>query len=309
MNETLTKNLATDYLSGYNVVYNDTETREFDWVVNGRNDPAISGEKSILIEGFQCAQGECPLDEIDDVPIETTVRLWSKKDSWEGQFDSNADGIPIEGDDVEIRPGWNMVYDIEESPILELVTINGRLTFQQKDESENLEDINLHLKAHHIFIRAGEFIIGTKEKPFTMIAKITLYGEQNAETIVMDGAVEAGNKVIANMGLFEAHGAQRSKMSRLLRSVNENEKEALVETGLDWVAGDQLYFAPTTVNWKHSDYLEIESYDSTSGIVVLTEKFDFYHYGAYTSTGGDYNDVDMRGEVVLLTRNIVIKGD
>jgi hypothetical protein len=311
LNETLTKNLAHDYLSGFNIVYNDTETREFDFVINGRTDPAFTGEKKILIEGFQCAQGECPLDEVPDVPVETTVRLWSKESSWEGQFSSNADGIPKEGDDVEVKPGWNMVYDLAESPILELLTINGRLTFQQEDADEGLEDKDLHLKAHHIFIRAGELIIGTAEKPFTKIAKITLYGEQDAETIVMDGAVEAGNKVIANMGLFQAHGAQRSQFSRLKRSVNEREKEALVETGLDWVAGDQLYFAPTTVNWKHSDYLEIESYDATSGIVKLKEEFDFYHYGAYTSTGerGAYNDLDMRGEVILLTRNIVIEGE
>jgi hypothetical protein len=40
----------------------------------------------------------------------------------------------------------------------------------------------------------------------------------------------------------------------------------------------------------------------------LKEAFDYYHYGASSSTGGDYNGVDMRGEVILLTRNIVVEG-
>ena len=177
MNQTLTQNFAQDYLSGYNIVYNDTEVREFDFIVNGRTDPDYTGLKEIIIEGFQCAQGECPLDEIDDVETETTIRLWSNPDSWEGQFSSNERQIPEEGDDVEIMPGWNMIYDIEESPILELLTINGRLTFQQENVDEGLENMDLHLRAHHIFIRAGELIIGTEEQPFVNRAKITLYGE------------------------------------------------------------------------------------------------------------------------------------
>jgi hypothetical protein len=124
----------------------------------------------------------------------------------------------------------------------------------------------------------------------------------------MGGAVVAGNKVIANMGLFEAHGAQRDGMSRLRAPVNEGEKQATVSKDLDWKEGDHVYFAPTTVNWQHSDYLEVESYEATSGLLKLKEPFEYYHYGASSSTGGDYNGVDMRGEVILLTRNIVVQG-
>ena len=130
-----------------------------------------------MIQGFQCASGECPLDDVDDVEIETGIRLWSLQSSWEGLFDNNPDGIPKEGDDVEVKPGWNMIFDLEESPIFELLAINGRLTFQQENVTANLTDMDLHLHAHHIFIRAGELIIGTETTPFTKKAKITLHGE------------------------------------------------------------------------------------------------------------------------------------
>lgn len=33
-----------------------------------------------------------------------------------------------------------------------------------------------------------------------------------------------------------------------------------------------------------------------------------YHWGASTSTASKYNGVDIRGEVILLTRNIQIIG-
>jgi hypothetical protein len=64
-----------------------------------------------------------------------------------------------------------MIYDIDESPKLGMLRINGRLTFK--------DDMDHHLKSSHIFIRAGELIIGSKEKPYEKNAKITLYGRRN----------------------------------------------------------------------------------------------------------------------------------
>ena len=55
--------------------------------------------------------------------------------------------------------------------------------------------------------------------------------------------------------------------------------------------------------------MEIESYNSASGFLTLTEPFKFYHYGDGSSTGTDFDGVDMRGEVVLLTRNVQILGE
>lgn len=40
-------------------------------------------------------------------------------------------------------------------------------------------------------------------------AKIKLYGEKNAETTVYDNAIEAGNKLIANVGKLNMFGLPR----------------------------------------------------------------------------------------------------
>ena len=66
-----------------------------------------------------------------------------------------------------------MIFDLEESPIFKMVRINGRLSF--KNDTDKL----MHMRAKHIYVRAGELIIGTQESPYQGKAKITLYGEKN----------------------------------------------------------------------------------------------------------------------------------
>lgn len=41
----------------------------------------------------------------------------------------------------------------------------------------------------------------------------------------------------------------------------------------------------------------------------MTKELKYYHWGAPDSTASLYNGVDIRGEVMLLTRNILIQGE
>ena len=155
------------------------------------------------MKGYRC-DGNC-LGDIEDKPIETNERLWSNVSSWDNGR------LPLEGETVEIKSGWNMILDIAETPIVDMLYINGRLTFK------NGMDINL--RAKHIFVRAGELLIGTPEEPFTHKAIITLHGEKENEHIVYTNAIEAGNKLLANTGVFKAYGLPRlNKMTRLTKT-------------------------------------------------------------------------------------------
>lgn len=84
---------------------------------------------------------------------------------------------------------------------------------------------------------------------------------------------------------------------------------ATVSSGLDWKAGDKLALLPTAIQNKHIDYMFVESYDASTGVITFTEGTKWYHWGQATSTGADYQGVDMRGEVILLSRNVRILGD
>lgn len=75
------------------------------------------------------------------------------------------------------------------------------------------------------------------------------------------------------------------------------------------MAGDKLHIAPTAIQYDHSDYKTITAYNSGTGEVTLDSGLSYYHWGASASTAADYDDVDMRGEVTLLTRNVQILGE
>lgn len=122
----------------------------------------------------------------------------------------------------------------------------------------------------------------------------------------MSNANEAGNKLIANNGEIRMYGKSRSRMSRLLAEAQKGDQSVTVETGLDWVAGDQLGFAPTGLKHLEAETATIESYNSATGALRLTTPLQYYHFGRAVSTAANYQGLDMRGEVVLLTRNIVI---
>jgi hypothetical protein len=81
-----------------------------------------------------------------------------------------------------------------------------------------------------------------------------------------------------------------------------------VEPGLDWVAGDRVAIAATSYESTDSEDHIITGYDSTTGVATLTNSLRAYHWGQSTSTLSDYG-VDMRGEVVLLTRPVKIVGE
>ena len=289
MNETLIEKRTTEIETGDNWVRNDTDTREILFVVNGRN----PDRNHIRMDGLRCLTGKCKLDDVEEVELEEGQRLWSDASNWGGT-------LPVEGDDVEIPSGWNMVLDLEETPVLKSLVINGRLSFAQ-------HGINIHLRAKQIFVRAGEFFIGSEEEPFEAEARITLHGMQDEETLVLSGTVSAGNKILATVGAVKFYGQNRSQQTRLLQSAYKGQDQIIVEDGLDWQRGDKIYIAPTAMQYDHDDYAIVLEYKA--GLVKLDRMLKYYHWGDGESTARDYNGVDMRGEVILLNRNIRVQGE
>lgn len=124
-----------------------------------------------------------------------------------------------------------MVFDLEGvTPVYRLFRVNGRLSFQNKNATTTaaassstrrlLNGTNSTepagsfsepqpdrvIRAKHIFVRAGEFLIGSKEHPYLGNLTIELHGEKDAKAIVYDNAIEAGNKLIANINVMKIYG-------------------------------------------------------------------------------------------------------
>ena len=103
----------------------------------------------LKIVGIRCIFNCTP--SVVVVPISNDTSLWSVPATWP------SGKVPLEGEDVEIIPGANIVLDIT-TPLLNNLVINGRLTFLN-----NLTNpLDLTLNAHTIFVHAGELIIGNE---------------------------------------------------------------------------------------------------------------------------------------------------
>lgn len=167
----------------------------------------------------------------------------------------------------------------------------------------------MHLRAKNIFIRGGELIVGYKEKPFANKAKITLYGTKEEATLVYDTQVEAGNKLLTNTNLIKMYGKKRKQlMTRLHAPAEKGATSIIVDKDLDLVKDDRIGLATTTFYNYAGDYAIVKEYNKASGEVTLVSPLEYYHWGKNESTVGKYG-VDIRGEVVILSRNIIIAGD
>jgi hypothetical protein len=106
-----------------------------------------------------------------------------------------------------------MVLNINETPELGDITIDGRLTFKT-----DIGDITL--KATTIWVKTGQFYIGTSDTPFPNKATIVLDGERESDTVPIT-SIETGNKVLANTGEVRWYGTDVTRMTRLEQEAEE----------------------------------------------------------------------------------------
>lgn len=195
-----------------------------------------------------------------------------------------------------------MIYDLEESPIFNMITINGILTFRE-------ESVRLHLNAKHIYVKAGQLRIGNATHPHKYDAQITLHGEKKNANVSMKGSIEPGEKILANTGKISLYGLKRNKtISRLVREANHDDMSLYVEPGLVIHEDDKIAVLSSSYDNEASDFKEVEYYFNETGQILLKTPLKYYHWGQSKSTADEYNGVDMRSEVLLLSRNVQIHG-
>jgi hypothetical protein len=194
--------------------------------------------------------------------------------------------VPVAGDAVTIPAGKEVVLDVS-PPALRSLTIEGKLSFADNRDLElTTEWIMLH----------GELAIGTAAKPHARKATITFTDNVKGENI-MAGMGDRG--IMISGGTLNLHGATTNSWTKLSATANAGATSIQVLDARGWKVGDEIVLASTDFDPRQAERRTIAAIRGNT--ITLDKKLDYMHFGKITF------DVDERGEVGLLTRNIKIQ--
>src|SRR5580692_3389787 len=213
-----------------------------------------------------------------------SAKRWSDPATWPDKKVPGKDALVTIGRDM------NVVLDVT-PPQLHGLTINGKLSFaDNKDLELTTEWIMVH----------GELEIGTEAKPHTHKATITLTDNVTGEDFGGLGGNDRSDRGIMLMGgTLNLHGPEKSTWTKLAKTAEAGSTSIEVLNAADWRAGEEIVLASTDFDPRQAERRTISAIRGNT--ITLDKKLDYMHFGKITF------DVDERGEVGLLTRNIKLQ--
>ena len=209
-----------------------------------------------------------------------TPTKWSNPDTWPNRK------VPIAGDKVTIGRDKDVILDVS-PPALGGLSIDGKLSFAN--------DADLELTTEWIMLH-GELAIGSEASPHTRNATITLTNTVKGED-VMAGMGDRG--IMISGGTLNLHGDRTNTWTKLSNTAKAGSTSIEVLNASGWRVGDEIVLASTDFDPRQAERRTISAISGNK--ITLDKKLDYMHFGKITF------DVDERGEVGLLTRNIKVQ--
>jgi len=236
---------------------------------------------SLLVPAFLGLGGYAVLQAQQKTPA---AKRWSDPATWPDKK------VPAKDAIVTIDRDMNVVLDVS-PPELHGLTINGKLSFaDNKDLEVSTEWIMVH----------GELEIGTEAKPHTRKATITLTDNVKDEDFGGLGGNDRSDRGIMLMGgTLNLHGTEKNSWTKLATTAAAGSNTIEVLNPGDWKKGDVIVLASTDFDPHQAERRTIAAIRGNT--ITLDKKLDYMHFGKITF------DVDERGEVGMLSRNIVIQ--
>ena len=105
------------------------------------------------------------------------------------------------------------------------------------------------------------------------------------------------------------HGVKREPNWTYLKvTANVDEISITLDSAVDWQVGELIAIATTSFNAHESEKRTITAITAGSApVITLDKKLDFKHFAGIETFGS--KSMDMRAEVALLTRNVLLRGD
>src|SRR6187402_974571 len=230
---------------------------------------------ALLVPAFSLVSGMAVVEAAQ--PAKAT--RWSDRATWPSKK------VPVAGEKVEIASGKEVILDVS-PPALGGLTVNGKLSFADKSDLElNTEWIMVH----------GELEVGTEAKPFTHKATITL--TNNVKDEQMMGMGDRG--IMLSGGTLNLHGNLKNSWTKLAKTAEAGSNSIEVLNAAQWRVGDEIVLASTDYDPRQAERRTIAAISGNK--ITLDKKLDYMHFGKITF------DVDERGEVGMLSRNILVQ--
>jgi cell migration-inducing and hyaluronan-binding protein len=214
------------------------------------------------------------------------AKRWSEAATWPDKKVPGKDAAVIIDKDMDV------VLDVT-PPALRSLTINGKLSFaDNKDLELTTEWVMVH----------GELEIGTEAKPHTRKATITLTDNVKDEDMSgIGGTNDRSDRGIMMMGggTLSLHGNRTNSWTKLSKTAEAGSNSIEVLNAAGWRVGDQIVLASTDFDPHQAERRAISAIRGNT--ITLDKKLDYMHFGKITF------EVDERGEVGMLSRNILIQ--
>src|SRR6202046_1744022 len=239
---------------------------------------------SLLVPAFLGLGGYAVLKAQQSTPSASAKR-WSDASTWPDKK------VPGKDAAVTIDQDMNVILDVT-PPALRSLTINGKLSFaDNKDLELTTEWVMVH----------GELEIGTEVKPHTRKATITLTDNVKDEDMSgVGGTTDRSDRGIMMMGgTLNLHGNRTNSGTKLPRPAEAGSNSIEVLNAAGWRAGDAIVLASTDYDPHQAERRTIAAIRGNT--ITLDKKLGYMHFGRITF------GVDERGEVGMLTRNILIQ--
>ena len=210
---------------------------------------------------------------------------WSDPATWPDKK------VPAKDDVVTIEKDMNVILDVSPPP-LHGIKLDGTLSFaDNKDLELTTEWIMVH----------GELEIGTEARPHTRKATITLTDNVKDEDISgVGGTTDRSDRGIMMMGgTLNLHGNRTNSWTKLSKTADAGSNSIDVLNAAGWRVGDVIVLASTDFDPHQAERRTIAAIRGNT--ITLDKKLDYMHFGKITF------DVDERGEVGMLSRNIKIQ--
>src|SRR5271169_6250977 len=239
---------------------------------------------SLLVPAFLVLGGYAALKAQQKTSSTTSGKRWSDPATWPDKKVPGKDAVVTIGRDMDV------VLDVI-PPALHGLTINGKLSFaDNKDLELTTEWIMVH----------GELEIGTETKPHTRNATITLTDNVKGEDFGGMGGNDRSDRGIMLMGgILNLHGPEKNTWTKLAKTAEAGSNSIEVLNAAGWRAGEESVLASTDFDPRQAERRTISAIRGNT--ITLGKKLDYMHFGKITF------DVDERGEVGLLTRNIKLQ--